>query len=82
MVHPVSYGKETFLPCVYGYAVTVRRTQGLTLFHGALYLDGRMDPRPRGHAYVAVSRFRNALGVYHYGPLRLSDWLPTAAADE
>ena len=31
MVHPVSYGGETFLPCVYGYACTVRRTQGLTL---------------------------------------------------
>jgi hypothetical protein len=58
MVHPVSYGGETFLPCVYGYAVTVRRTQGLTLFHGALFLDGRFYPRPRGHAYVAVSRFR------------------------
>ena len=26
---------------------------------------------------MAVSRFRTALGVYHYGPLRRSDWLPT-----
>ena len=77
MVHPVSFAGETFLPCVYGYAVTVRRTQGLTLFHGALYLDGRIFPRPRGHGYVAVSRFRSSLGVYHYGPLRRSDWLPT-----
>jgi hypothetical protein len=24
-----------------------------------------------------VSRFRRALGVFHYGPLRRSDWLPT-----
>ena len=28
MVHPVSYGGETFLPCVYGYGCTVHRTQG------------------------------------------------------
>ena len=82
MVHPVAIGGEIFLPCVYGYAVTVRRTQGLTLHHGALFLDGRVYPRPRGHAYVAVSRFRNALGVYHYGPLRRSDWLPTAEGPE
>ena len=77
LVHPVSYGGQTFLPCVYGYACTVRRTQGLTLYHGALFLDGRVYPRPRGHAYVAVSRFRRAIGVFHYGPLRRSDWLPT-----
>jgi len=44
---------------------------------GALYLDGRIYPRPRGHAYVAVSRFRGVLGVFHYGRLRRSDWLPT-----
>ena len=31
----------------------------------------------RGHAYVAVSRFRRATGVFHYGRLRRSDWLPT-----
>ena len=77
MVYPVSYGGDTFLPCVYGYACTVRRTQGLTLCHGALYLHGRIFPRPRGHAYVAVSRFKEALGVFHYGLLRRSDWLPT-----
>ena len=78
MVHPVSYGGAVFLPCVYGYGCTDRRTQGLTLWHGALFLDGRVYPRPRGHAYVAVSRFQRAIGVYHYGPLRRSDWLPTA----
>ena len=81
LVHPVSYGGQTFLPCVYGYACTVRRTQGLTLYHGALFLDGRIYPRPRGHAYVAVSRFRRAIGVFHYGPLRRSDWLPTDEHD-
>jgi len=81
-VYPVSFGGDVFLPCVYGYGCTVRRTQGLTLHHGALYLDGRIYPRPRGHAYVAVSRFRRALGVYHYGPLRRSDWLPTAQLED
>ena len=35
MVHPLSYGGETFLPCVYDYGCTVRRTQNLTLWHGA-----------------------------------------------
>ena len=77
LVHPVKYNGEVFLPCVYGYACTVRRTQGLSLHHGALFLDGRVYPRPRGHAYVAVSRFRSSDGVFHYGPLRRSDWLPT-----
>jgi hypothetical protein len=82
MVHPVSYSGETFLPCAYGYGCTVRRTQGLSLWHGALFLDGRIYPRPRGHAYVGVSRFRRALGVFHYGPLRRSDWLPTLECEE
>ena len=82
MVHPVSYQRRTFLPCVYGYACTVRRTQGLSLWHGAVYFDGRLWPRPRGHAYVAVSRFRRAVGVFHYGPLRRSDWLPTDECED
>ena len=81
MVYPVEYKGRTFLPCAYGYGCTVRRTQGLSLHHGALYFDGRHWPRPRGHAYVAVSRFRRADGVFHYGPLRRSDWLPTAECE-
>ena len=82
MVHPVCFQRRVFLPCVYGYGCTVRRTQGLSLWHGAVFLNGRVYPRPRGHAYVAVSRFRRALGVFHYGPLRRSDWLPTAVCDD
>ena len=38
--------------------------------------------RSRGHACVAVSRFRRALGVFHYGPLRRSDWLPTEECED
>ena len=82
MVHPVCYQRQIFLPCVYGYGCTVRRTQGLSLWHGAVFLDGNVYPRPRGHGYVAVSRFRRANGVFHYGPLRRSDWLPTAVCDD
>ena len=82
MVYPVSFQRRTFLPAVYGYGCTVRRTQGLSLWHGAVYFDGRVWPRPRGHAYVAVSRFRRALGVFHYGPLRRSDWLPTDECED
>jgi len=81
LVHPICFHGKTFLPCVYGYGCTVRRTQGLSLWHGALFLDGEVYPRPRGHGYVAVSRFRRAKGVFHYGPLRRSDWLPTARVE-
>ena len=31
---------------------------------------------------MAVSRFRRALGVFHYGPLRRSDWLPTDECED
>ena len=75
MVYPVSFQGRIFLPAVYGYACTVRRTQGLSLWHGVVYFDGRVWPRPRGHAYVAVSRFRRALGVYHRpGEDSPADW--------
>ena len=39
-------------------------------------------PPDRGYAYVAVSRFRTRVGVYHFGRYRRSDWLPVGDAIE
>jgi len=75
LVHPMCGNKEQpFLPCTYGYATTIRRAQGMTLNRGCVYFNLHFPP-DRGYAYVAVSRFRTKLGVYHYGKIRRSDWL-------
>ena len=45
----------TFLPCVYGYATTIRRAQGASLDQGCLYFDqtGCKKKHPgRGYGYV------------------------------
>ena len=73
LVHPITVGDRTFLPCTYGYATTIRRAQGSSLAAGALF-SHHCYPPERGYAYVGVSRFRSQGGVYHYGPIRRSDW--------
>ena len=76
LLHPVANDSAVpFLPCTYGYATTIRRAQGASLYHGCLYFDHCYPPE-RGYAYVGVSRFRSARGVYHFGRIRKSDWLP------
>ena len=76
LVHPVSNGtNQPFPPCTYGYAFTIRRAQGASLKMGCLYFD-HCYPPDRGYGYVGVSRFRSAEGVFHYGKLRRTDWLP------
>lgn len=45
MVHPVSYGGETFLPCVYDYGCTVHRTQNLTLVARRIIASSRLPAR-------------------------------------
>jgi len=76
LVHPICAGDSApFLPATYGYATTIRRAQGATLDHGCLWFDHCYPPE-RGYGYVAVSRFRSHAGVFHYGPVRRTDWLP------
>ena len=36
LVHPIRLGRQLFLPCTYGYATTIRRAQGSSLYLGAL----------------------------------------------
>ena len=67
LVHPMYCAKNghSFVPCVYGYATTIRRAQGATLFHGCLYFGGSDYPAPRGYGYVGASRFKSRSGVCH-----------------
>ena len=71
--------KQIFLPCCYGYASTVRRAQGSSLHLGALYFDHCYPPE-RGYGYVGASRFRSSAGIFLYGKVRRSDWIPVGKA--
>ena len=66
LVHPMYSAKSgcSFVPCVYGYATTIRRAQGATLFHGCLYFGSPKHAAARGYGYVGVSRFKKRSGVY------------------
>ena len=55
--------------------MTVRKAQGATLDYVVLYFD-LFQPNPRGFAYVGASRVRRASGLYYFGVVRQSDWLP------
>ena len=59
-----------------GYATTISRAQGADLVHGCMYMDNKWHPVVRGYGYVAVSRFKSRQGVYLFGKLRRSDFLP------
>ena len=45
---------------------------------GALYFDHTYPP-DCGYGYVAASRFRSAAGIYLYGRIRRTDFLPALA---
>ena len=75
LVHPVQEGGMRFLPCVYGYATTVRRAQGADLDLGCVFFDQRR-PAGRGYGYMGVSRFRTRGGCYLYGKAQRTDFLP------
>ena len=75
LLHPVSDGKGTFLPCAYGYATTIRKAQGASLDAVVLFFDHRYPPE-RGYGYVGSSRAKTKAGLFLYGRLRRSDWLP------
>ena len=76
LVHSMREHGETFLPCCYGYATTIRRAQGADLHHGCIYMDQLKRVAARGYAYVACSRFKSKAGCHLYGHLRVSDFLP------
>ena len=75
LVHPIRVGKQVFLPCCYGYATTIRRSQGSSLHLGALWFDHCYPPE-RGYGYVGASRFRSRSGLYLYWKIRRTDWIP------
>ena len=82
LLHPVSAGDDSFfLPCTYGYASTIRRAQGSSLSMGCLYFDHCYPPERR-YGYVGASRFRTRAGIYHFGKLRRTDWLPVGADEK
>ena len=59
----------------------VRRAQGATYFHGCLYFDHSHPPEP-GYGYVAASRFKSRNGIYLYGKVRRTDFIPVHAKGE
>ena len=75
LVHPIWHDRQMILPCTYGYATTIRRAQGATYHHGCLYFDHRHPPEP-GYGYLAASRFKSRSGVYLFGKVRRTDFIP------
>ena len=82
LVHPMEEDGAVYLPCCYGYATTIRRAQGATLFHGCIYFDQKRRAAGRGYGYVAVSRFMSRAGCHLYGKLRRTDFLPVGQGNE
>ena len=82
LVGPMEEEGQRFLPGCYGYATTIRRVQGASLHVGCLYFDQKYHHAGRGYGYVGVSRFRTRLGVYLYGKLRRTDFLPVGEVQE
>ena len=68
-------GEAHFLPCSYGYATTIRRAQGASLDSGCLFFDHCYPPE-EGYGYVGASRFKTVQHMFHYGKLRVTDWIP------
>ena len=75
LLHPIVQGEDTFLPCSYGYATTIRKAQGASLPCVILFFD-HCYPPDRGYGYVGASRSQTKDGLYLFGRLRRSDWLP------
>lgn len=67
------------MPVTYGYATTIRRAQGATLELIGIRFDRKLADH--GYAYVAVSRARRRVDVYHIGSIRRTDWRPVGEDD-
>ena len=52
-----------------------RSDEPATYYHGCLWFD-HSHPPERGYGYVAASRFVSKDGIYLYGKVRSTDWLP------
>ena len=76
MVHPIAQDGQVFMPCSYGYAMTIRRAQGSTLGLVTICFDQRHYPAEKGYAYVGASRVRRAEDLFYFGKMRTSDWTP------
>ena len=74
LVHPITVKGKKFLPVTYGWCTTMRRAQGATLNHVALWMDRRLPDK--GYAYVGTSRARHRADVYLMGRVRRTDWRP------
>ena len=55
--------------------MTTRKAQGASMDNAVLHFDLHC-PAPRGFAYVGASRVRSAAGLFYFGKVRRSDWLP------
>ena len=75
LVHPITMDNCMFVPFTYGYAMTIRRSQGSTLDLVGLWFD-HTYPADRGYAYVGSSRVRRAIDLYLMGKIKRTDWLP------
>ena len=82
MLHPMEEDGQTFLPCCYWYATTIRRAQGSSLDIGCLYVHQRRHHVGRGYGHVGVSRFRSRSGCFLFGKLRRTGFLPVGDEKE
>ncbi len=48
--------------------------------HGCIWFNHCYEPE-RGYGYVAASRFRTKSGIYLYGAIRATDWLPVGGKE-
>ena len=49
------------------------------MHQGCLFFDHNYPPA-RGYGYVATNRLKTKTGLYHYGRIRRTDWLPVGPA--
>jgi ATP-dependent exoDNAse (exonuclease V) alpha subunit len=75
LVRRVRYDGQEFMPYTYGYATTMRRSQGSTMEIVGLWFD-HSYPADRGYGYVGASRVRRAADLFLMGKIRRTDWLP------
>ena len=75
LVSPIHIDGQAYVPCSYGYAVTIRRAQGMSVRAAVLWFD-HSYPADFGYAYVGASRACTAAGLYYAGRIRTSDWCP------
>ena len=61
---PYSLMSRTQIPLMAGWAITVHKSQGMTLAQAIVDLDGAWES---GHSYVATSRVKSLRGLKVYG---------------